>query len=195
MPVTFDVIPEMKPTKETLKELLKDNRLVAVQREGIDAQKIQGFILDYSEDLILLLYVYDFHLDGLLLIRISDVSDIDARLTDDFQKKLLLEEGKLDPEIFRTVHPIGSYEAFLKSLPKGRIVILEDEESEETEFLIGIIKKIESGNVSVRYFTGAGNWESDPRSIALNNLTSVQTLTHYTEFYARHFEREGTLES
>ena len=63
------------------------HELVSIKREKIDGNKIQGFIIDESGGLILVSYVYDFNLDGLMVLRKKDITKLETTKTD----KLLLE--------------------------------------------------------------------------------------------------------
>lgn len=181
----------MKATLKSLKGFRDDQALVSIRRDGCDDRKIQAFVIHFSDTLILLQYVYDFHVDGILLLRIADITDIETTATDEFQKQLLIEEGEFAKIDFDYRPPIGSYDVFLHSLQESEIVILEDEAADEPEFIIGRLIAVDGDEVSVRYFTGAANWEDDPSFIEITRITSCQTKTNYINFYARHFKRRG----
>lgn len=181
----------MKPNRRNLKRMHDDRELVAIRRDEIDDNKIQGFVLCVSNELVLFQYIYDFHLDGLMLLRIRDITDLNVSKTERFQKELLVEEGFFEKIDFELRPPISSYEAFLRSLPEDELVILEDEIAEEPEFLIGPVLSIDGGEISIRFFTGAANWEKEPRVIEISEVTSCQVGSNYLWFYARYFERKG----
>ncbi len=110
-----------------LRDHIKQRDLVSIRRAKVDANSMQGFLLAYSEDLLLLQYVFDFHLDGYLVVRRRDISELKSGKTNQFQKKLLEEEevfGKVD---FGFRLPIASFESLLSSLPSQEIVIVEGE--------------------------------------------------------------------
>ena len=150
-------------------------------------RRIQAFVLDYSQDLLLLQYVYDFHIDGRLLIRRNDITSIRCGATDIFQKGLLDTEGLLESIRFTPTQPIQSYDSFLRSLAQNQIVIVEDET--QGEFLIGTVLEADRDLARIRCFTGAANWKEAPSEIAISQITSCQIETNYIDFYARHFER------
>lgn len=54
--------------------------LVSIERKTIDSNIITGFIFKVSDDLVLLSYVYDFNLDGIMVLRNRDISS--RRTTD-----------------------------------------------------------------------------------------------------------------
>ena len=125
------------------------------------------------------------------MIRLSDITDIQISATDIFQRSLLVEEGDFGRIDFTRNQPISSYETYLQSLPVNEIVILEDELSDEPDFIIGTLIFANSSVASVRFFTGAGNWLEDPSEIEIQRITSCQTRTNYINHYARHFSRSN----
>jgi hypothetical protein len=181
----------MEATIQNLKRFRDEQELVSIRRNGCDDRKIQAFVIHFSDTLVLLQYIYDFHVDGFLLLRLSDVTSIETTATDEFQKGLLVHEGRFAEIDFGYRPPISSYDAFLRSLPHEEIVILEDEMADDPEFIIGTLLSVDDDEVSVRYFTGAANWEDDPSVIETARITSCQIRTNYINFYARHFARSN----
>jgi hypothetical protein len=179
----------MEVTQQNLKRFRDNKELVSIRRDRCDDRKMQAFVLHYSDALVLLRYVYDFHLDGLLLFRMQDISSIETSATDDFQRQLLIEEGLFDEVGFGARPPISSYDTFLRSLPEREIVILEDELADDPDFIMGRIISVDDRVASVRCFSGVASWFEEPASIEIEQITSCQTGTNYIHFYARHFTR------
>ena len=67
--------------------------LVSIRRSKVDGYGIQGFLVGLSDELLALEYVYDFQVDGLMVLRRSDVSEAKRTGTDEFQEHLLKLEG------------------------------------------------------------------------------------------------------
>lgn len=176
---------------DTLRELIEKRELVSCTRARLDSHNLQGFPLAFSHDLLMLRYVYDFHIDGLLLIRRDDITDLESRGTDQLQRKMLEAEKQLKRELFRTSHDIQSFGAFLSSLTKQTIVIVENESQNNRLFAIGRVLDVSGDYVSVLEFSGMANWESEATHIALGDITCCQIQSNYINFYARYFERSG----
>jgi hypothetical protein len=79
--------------KKNLSKLKAGRSLMSIRREEIDGNRIQEFILGHSKELVLINYVYDFKLDGLMVLRLSDITDICSDNTDIFQTQILKEDG------------------------------------------------------------------------------------------------------
>ena len=176
---------------DSLAQLKNNKTLVSICRDNIDANKIHGFILDYSKNFILLHHVYDFHLDGLLVLRINDITEICSNKTDAFQTQLLKDEGLFDQIDFNVGCNLKSWKTILTSLAKNKVyLIIEDENPEYPIFLIGKLSKILNDNVSLLGFSGAGNWDEDESVMYYEDISSLQVNNNYIEFYKRFYERQ-----
>lgn len=181
----------MEASIQNLKRFRDDQDLVSIHRDECDDRKIQAFVIHFSDTLVLLQYIYDFRADGILLLRLADITSIEVTATDTFQKGLLIEEGELAKIDFGYRPPVSSYDVFLRSLPDEEIVILEDEIADDPEFIIGTLMSVDVDEASVRFFTGVAKWEDEPSVIEIARITSCQIKTNYINFYARHFARSN----
>ena len=164
--------------------------LVSIKRETIDKNKIQGFVLDESKKLILIQYVYDFNLDGLMVLRKDDISSIETTDTDKFQTSLLKEEKILDKISFEHNYELKSWKSFFKSAMKShQYFIIEEEEYEEPEFNIGQVLELKDDEIALKYFTGIARWIEEPVIIKYSDITCIQVETNYLSFYQRYFNK------
>lgn len=176
---------------DNLSQLKKNKTLVSICRDNIDSNKIHGFILDYSKDFILLHHVYDFHLDGLLVLRIKDITDIYSNKTDAFQTQLLKDENLFGEIDFNVGCNLKSWKTILTSLVKDKVyLIIEDENPEYPIFLIGKLLKIQTDNISLLGFSGAANWDEDESVMYYEDISSLQVDNNYIKFYKRFYERK-----
>lgn len=185
-----------KLTKTTtrFKQFALDQSLVSIRRDSIDEHSIQGFVLAVTDELLLIQYVYDFHLDGLMVLRTQDVSNIKCDATNKFQKDLLISEQLLQRVPFEKSFDLSSWRSILSHLAKQyKLVIVEDELAQEPEFIIGRLHSVSNSLVSVKYFSGTGDWDETPTELPTNRITSCQVDTNYLNVYQRHFERLNQL--
>lgn len=173
-------------------EFVRDRKLVSIRRDDIDPNSIQGFVLACSDELLLIQYVYDFRLDGLMVLRRADITDIRCTATDEFQKSLLIAEQLFQQVPFESDFDLRDWKSILTQFSSQyKLFLLEDEGSDVELFLIGDIEKIARSSVCLRYFSGAGNWDEKPIKLSFNCITSCQVDTNYLNVYQRHFERSG----
>ncbi len=166
--------------------------LVAIRRAEIDDHSIQAFILDFSEKLVALQYVYDLNLDGLMFLRVDDITDVKHSATDQFQKGLLEHEGLLARVPFGATFRLSSWNALISQLAKEHeIMILERERLVDRDMFIGTVQKVSKTVVHGRYFSGTAEWARSPESLKFSDITSCQVDTNYTNVYQRHFKRRA----
>ena len=173
-----------------IKELKSSRSLVSIKRDRIDNLKIQGFVLAYSDSLVLIQYVYDFILDGLMVLRLADISEMSSTKTDIFQNELLKHEGLYDKIDFDADYDVSSWPTVFKTLgEKFKYVIVEDEREEDPVFLLGLFEKIDQNSVYLTCFSGAANWDSEFAAMDFKDISSFQVNNNYINVYKRHFER------
>src|ERR1700712_3348143 len=170
----------------------EERNLVSVSRDAIEDNSIQGFVLAFSDTLVVLQYVYDFQLDGLLVLRVADITGVDSTMTDQFQRRLLAEEGLLDHIPFGKTFDLRDWRSAITQLSREHdFMILECETSEEPDFVIGRALETDDDTVCFAYFSGVGAWAAAPDEIEFTDLTSCQVATAYLNFYRPHFERQA----
>ncbi len=181
----------MSVSREYIDQLIADRALVSVRRKRVDGLSIQAFPLAVSQRLVLLQYVYDFRIDGFMLLRLRDSSDWRIGETNIFQRRLLQEEGVLDQVQFDFSAPIESFPDFLRSLSPTELVIIESERTNPPEMHIGTVASAESRVVAINYITGIARREDTPRQMLVRDITSCQIRTNYIRFYQNHFDRQA----
>jgi len=164
--------------------------LISITRKGIDDQSIQGFVIAASDELVLLQYVYDFRLDGLMVLAVSDITEVRRTATDRFQQTLLAAEGLLEQVPFGLSINLKNWRSAISDLAsRYSLLILECERLEEPDFAIGRVLKVARDDVRLEYFSGAANWDETPVRLRYKEITSCQAGTNYINVYQRHFAR------
>jgi hypothetical protein len=178
--------------QKQLAEHQKQRDLVSIRRDKIDENAIQGFILDSSEELLALQYVYDFNLDGLMFLRLEDITEVKSSITNKFQKELLEKEGLLERVPFGATFALNNWRTLIPQLSdENGFLILECEAKEKPDFFIGVILKATKTGVDGRYFSGAANWGESTEKFKFQDITSCQVGTNYINVYQRHFQRQS----
>lgn len=172
-----------------LREKVKQRDLLCIRRTEFDPNAIQGFLLDFSDSLLLFQQVSDFRLEGYLVLRREDITELKSRSTERFQRELMEVEAVLDQVDFDFRVPIQSYAAFLASRGPKEIIVVEDERPDTWDFVIGTVAKVEEETVHLDHFTAIGRWSKQPLPLPLERITCCQIATNYIQFYERYFGR------
>jgi hypothetical protein len=164
--------------------------LVSISRDEIDDKSIQGYVLALSAELVVVQFVYDFHLDGLKVLRIADITAVDCSTTDRFHKELLAREGLEQAVPFDKAFDANDWRSIIGQLARDfPLMILECESLNEKDFAIGRVNTLSETTVDFEYFSGVADWNADLTEFDLSDVTSCQVDTNYINVYRRHFER------
>jgi len=176
---------------EDLAKLKEAKNLVSIRRENIDSQRIQGLLVDFSNDLVLIHYVFDFIFDGQMILRRSDLSEIKSDKTDLLQTQLLKDDGIYSSFEFELNMDLTSWQTVFSTLnSQCRFVTLEDENSNDPSFYLGEVKNVGSKSVSILEFSGAANWRDENSAINYEDISCLQLNTNYAITYERYFDRK-----
>lgn len=166
--------------------------LISLRRDEIDDRAIQGFVIASSVELILLQYVYDFHLDGLMVLAVSDITEVRCTATDRFQQSLLVEEGLVKKVPFGLSITLQDWRSAIADLSnRYPLLILECERQEEPDLVIGRMVDVTPDEVQLECFSGAANWNEKPVRLRYDDITSCQAGSNYVNVYQRYFERNA----
>jgi hypothetical protein len=182
-----------KKARLIVQALKKSQRLrsaVSIRRKRIDAHSIDAFVLGVSDQLVALQYKYDFHLDGLMILRIADITEVNSNATDRFQQGLMQAEGLLDTVPFDAPFNLQSWQTVLEQLSAfGGLMIVESEKPKSEDFILGQFLGISQQKAFFKFITGIGQWLDDPASIRLKNITCCQVETNYANFYQKYLNQ------
>jgi hypothetical protein len=175
---------------ELLARHQRQRDLVSVRRDDIDDNSIQGYVLAVSDRLVALQHVYDFRLEGLMILRTEDLTDVEYAATSQFQNELLVREGLTQAVPFDKRFDLENWPAAIRQLAREfPLLIVECEALHEPAFAIGRVHGVSEEAVDLEYFDGVGQWEKDLVEIEVEDISSCQVDTNYLNVYRRHFER------
>ncbi|MBL8264627.1 MAG: hypothetical protein JNM58_19605 [Xanthomonadaceae bacterium] len=171
---------------------LRGRKLVSVRRQDIDDYGVQGFLVGLSEALLALEHVYDFQVDGILVLRRSDITEVKCTATDAFQESLMKREGIVPGSQAPSPLALETWRALIEQLAGSHpFLALEQELGPEPQLSIGRVVSVEAQHVEFQCFSGTGKWQSKPDRIKYAHLTSAQANTRYLRFYQRHLLPEA----
>ena len=173
-----------------LNTLQQNRALVSIYREHINDTPIQGFILAHSKKLVLIQYVYDFNLDGIMVLQRSDVTSIESDESGMFQTQLLKDEGLYAKVDFTKTYDVKNWKTVLAAFGSThQFITLEDENSEEYVFMIGKMTKLGRKKVSVHEFLCTGIWKEEVSKMSYKNITSLRAGNNYPKVYENYFKQ------
>ena len=150
-------------------------------------EKNNGFIVDYSDNFVLLQETDDFEVDGYVAFPTEAISEILYSNNDKYFDKIMHLEGIVDKIENKHQIDLTSWATILNSIKKlGFNVIVKNEDPEDKTFDIGPITKLTKLSVYVRYFNAKGILDKEATKINWNLITIVKFDTNYINIFSRH---------
>ncbi len=170
----------------------QERHLVSIRRDRIVDDGVQGFVLAVSPTLVAIQQVDDFRLDGLMVLRLEDITEVRRGDSDQFQQALLAEEGLVQQVPFGMAFDLSDWSAVITQLSREHgYLILEREANEDPDFAIGRVIRTTADAVRFKFFSVVAHWKDIPEEILFEDITCCEVDTNYLTVYRRHFERQG----
>ncbi len=160
---------------------------VKIQRKVDSDYSIYGFVLSCSSRLVLIHEAVDFHLNGYRIIRVSDITSVRYAKCDKQMTRMFSSEGVLDE--VGLIYPVNlkSWKSVFQSIRgTGLNVIVEGEEEDVDEFVIGPVVRVNDKSASVHHFDSLGKWRKKPTRCPYAEITTVQFDCEYANVWSRY---------
>jgi hypothetical protein len=173
--------------RELLEKTIKAFQEVKITREKIDSNVIYCYPLLMSNKLLLIQYLYDFQVDGYMIIRLKDITSIRSDDLERFSESIIKNEGIIENIKNPSFETIEDWlEVFKKLKSMGNNIIIECETIDNSEFYIGEIIDINKKSVSLLNFDGIGEWDEEPTKINYSDITSISFGKRYINIISKY---------
>lgn len=173
--------------KHKIDKYCKSRLLVKIERSKIDPNTKSGIILAYSNDLILVKYVYDFVVDGYQVVDIKDITSIKYGISDRYRNKIMKSDGDLKGIKKPTDIVLSDWHTTLESLQtKYPILIVEHEGPPKERFFIGKVVEFKNKHFTFRHFDATGKWLKNNKTMQYSDITTIQFDNIYINKFKRH---------
>jgi hypothetical protein len=165
---------------------IENQMIITIEREKIDKnEKITGFPLMLSEELLMMSKIDDFRDDGFLVMRIEDITDAYSKESDAFYEEICVKEGLKQKAFENPIIDIAGFASVLKQLVcYNKFVTIQCEfEDDELYYSIGKITKFEDNVVSFNNFDKMGIWEETERIIPTDKVTLISIEDYYSNMF------------
>ncbi|RFS17601.1 hypothetical protein [Emticicia sp. C21] len=154
-------------------------------------EQSSGYIVDYSENFVLMHEVDDFLPEGYLIFTIQSVKEIKHTTGNKYYDKIIHLEGIIDKIENKHKPNLFTWTTIFQSIKKaGFNVIIENEDPEDESFDIGPITKVTANAVYVRYFDGEGFLSAQSTKITWNFITIAKFDDRYINIYSKYLREK-----
>lgn len=172
-----------------LEKCILTKTLVKLEREVVEGEAdIAGFILDKSDQFLLVQQVEEFDLNGYAIIRKDHFSALRANEFDEVMEQILKEEGILKKKYgLKKTISLDSWTSMFETLKKKDFhVIVECEDLEEPTFTIGPVTKVGKNSVQVHFYDAIGVYDKKPTKIKFEDITLVRFGDRYSTIFRKY---------
>ena len=163
------------------------------EKKGDYIEHVDGVILDQSSDQILMSDSFDFHYDGLKVIRKRDISEIQLTDNERFMKSVLKAEGYMALVRKRREQlrlKLGSLQQIFEQLKRSKLpVIIECKYGKSDLFQIGPVLEVTDKRVTIDHFNPRGEFDTKPVITKLKDITVVQIDSPYANTFYKYTKR------
>lgn len=171
---------------KTIRYHIKEKLLITIERNQIEEEVLYGFPLFVNSEILIMTKIYDFRDEGILVLKLSEISDAYSKESDVFFEKICKYEG-LDMIInpFPTCETM--YDILLIIDTDVQYITVQCEKNEsELYFSIGRIEEVTSTAVIMKTFDACGQWEPGVRIIPYEEITMISIGDHYSKTYYKY---------
>ena len=149
-----------------------------------------GFIVDYSEDFLIIQESNEFDILGYFVFPISTIEEIRYNNSDKYYEKILTGEKLIEKVGLKHKIELKNWETIFKSIKScGLSVIIENENPEDETFDIGPITQITKKSVLINYFDAKGYLDEEETEIEWNKITLVKFDDRYINIFSKYLRR------
>lgn len=165
------------------------------RRFNNEESHLSGFILEMSEQFILIQIHEEFLLDGYAIVRKDQVHSYRCNLTDRTQKKILQNEGVLDTQLgISTKIDLSTWQTIFRSLRNADFhVIIECEALQDPDFIIGPVKRIDKHGVKINFYDSAGRLLKFLTYVPYDQITVVKFDNRYTTVFKKYLKQKPSV--
>ena len=150
-----------------------------------------GFVIDKSEDFVLLQESDEFRVMGYQVIPIKTIKRVRYNKNDKTYERILNEEQLMDQVKLKYKVDLSSWASICRDIKKtGLTVISECEHPDLRYFCIGKIKRINKKSVSIRYFNAQGILDEENTKHKFKDITKLSFDDHYANVFSKYVKKQ-----
>ena len=175
--------------REKIKDFCENQKFARITRKVAEDwdELSRGYIVDFSNDFVVIQESDDFRLLGFNILPIKDFKNIRFNNNDKYYDKIMSLENEKKNIGIKTKMDLSNWKTIFQSLrKKKKNVIVECENPEIGSFTIGLIKRITEKNVFIQYFNATGLLNEKSTKIEFENITKIMFDDRYIEIFSKY---------
>ncbi|HLP34248.1 MAG TPA: hypothetical protein VK202_12280 [Bacteroidia bacterium] len=178
--------------EQQIEFLYKNKKYCKVKRQ-VGAQFYEysyGYIVDKSEDFLVMQETEDFKVLGYMVFPKKSVVQIRYNNNDKYYNKIMELEKLTDFVSAKHKIDLTNWTTIFKTIKNaGFNVIIENENPDDDTFDIGPIIRTSKTAVTIQYFNAKGYLDKEPTRITFDKITLVKFDDHYINIFSKHLRQ------
>jgi len=175
--------------REKIIEHYNDQKFSRITRKvGEDWDEVsRGYIVDYSDDFVVLQETDDFSVRGFNILPIKQFTKVRYNNNDKYYDKIMTWENEKDKIGLKTKADLTNWKTIFKTFQKRKMnLIIECEDPDINSFIIGPVKRVTEKKVFIHYFNAAGFFDEKPTGIKYENITKILFDDRYIDVFSKY---------
>jgi hypothetical protein len=149
-----------------------------------------GYIVDNSEDYILMQETDEFKVLGYLVFPLSTIAQIRFNNNDKYYDKIMQREKQVDNISKKHKIELSDWTTIFRTIKKsGFNVIIKNENPNDETFDIGPIIRTTNTAVYIKYFNAKGLLDCEPTKITFDKITIAKFDNHYINVFSKYLRQ------
>ncbi|GAB3085940.1 hypothetical protein [Nocardioides zeae] len=173
----------MKPPKirRRLEAALAEGRITKVVRDGFEVGMTDGLVVALTDDWVVLHELVDgVHLDGIVALRLCDVSRILFRDDDAYHRRALAAPGA-EVATYEVETDVDARGLLARAQAEGRLVAVHLEVLRDEPMTLGRLLELRRKRFVIHYLGRDGEWAREPERWRYRNVTRIEVGGRYLE--------------
>ena len=175
--------------KERINDFFENKKFARITRQvsEISFEISRGYIVDFSNDFIVIIETDDFNLLGYSILSIKDIKEIRYNNHDRYYDKIMKWENKKEEIKLKTKICLKNYKSIFETFQANNSnIIIYCENPKINSFTIGAIKQITAKSIYILYFDANGFWDEEPTQINFSNITKISFDDRYIDVFSKY---------
>lgn len=177
----------MKPPKvrRRLESALAEGRITTVERAALEVDMTDGLVVALTDDWVVLHEIIDgVHLDGLVALRLRDVSRVLFRDDDAYHRRALAGLGA-EVATYEVEADVDARGLLARAQAEGRLVNVLLEVLQDEPMTLGRLLELRRKRFVIHYLGRDGEWAREPERWRYRDVTRIEVGGRYLEALER----------
>ena len=182
---------------KNIKRYIDDALQVSISSKVMDDDEISAIPLKISDDLLCIMYIFDFVCDGYKVLRIKDITELKRDEVDEFHDYIINKQGIIrDVDRLDNLN-VDSWNTVFDYLCDNEIMLDISLEAKEIgkNFFVGKVEKVNDNNIMLREVDAFGEYKKKSKRIYYDDITMISFGNRYSEMLDKYGEKYADCES